>query len=209
MGGGLLPGPRTGLDDAGAVDAGTLARIGSPAPGAVGAGAKGSGSEMPAESLADAIVSYAVHRLGHHVPDGQCFALVDQALREAGARSAADFGPVVPDGDYVWGTEVTLASLRRGDIVQFRDYTCQTVVVAEVSEGTRTDERLEGRLHHTAIVEEVGADGVVTVLEQNNPAGAPVVRTTLFFRSGQTGSEGRTTTVTVSGTLWFFRPQPQ
>jgi hypothetical protein len=207
MGGSLPPGPRTGLHDAGAIDDGTLARIGSPSPGAVGA--KGSTSKTAGESLAEAIVSYAVHRLGHPVGDGQCFALADLALRDASARSAADYGPVVPDGDYVWGTEVTLASLRRGDIVQFRDYTCQTVVVTESVEGTRTDERLEGRLHHTAIVEEVGADGAVTVLEQNNPAGAPVVRTTLFFRSGQSGSDGRTTTVTVGGTLWFFRPQPQ
>jgi hypothetical protein len=209
MGGGSLPGPRTGLHDAGAIDAGTLARTGSPTPGAVGLAAKGGASRAAGESLADSVVGYAAHRLGHTVPDGQCFALVDLALRHAGAKSAADFGPVVPGDDYIWGTEVSLASLRRGDIVQFRDYTCRTVTVTETSEGTATEERLEERLHHTAIVEQAGSDGAAVVLEQNSPPGAPVVRSTLFFRSGQTGSEGRTVSTTVSGTLWFYRPQPQ
>ena len=210
MSGGLPPGPRTGLADAGAIDAGTLARIGSPAPGTVDATGKGSssGAKTSHGTMVDAIVGYAAQRLGHHEPDGQCFALVDHALREAGARSAADFGPVVPGDDYVWGTEVGLASLGRGDVVQFRDYICQTVTVTESAEGTATEERLEGRPHHTAIVEQAGADGAATVLEQNSPPGAPVVRSTLFFRSGQIQSEGRTVTVTVSGTLWFYRPQP-
>ena len=206
----MPPGPRTGLHDAGAIDAGTLARIGSPAPGAVSAAGKGSssGAKTSHGSMADAIVGYAAQRLGHHEPDGQCFALVDHALREAGARSAADFGPVVPGEDYVWGTEVGLSDLTRGDVVQFRDYVYQSVVVTETSEGTRTEEWKEGRPHHSAIVERVGENGAVTVLEQNSPDGAPVTRTTLYFRSGESEAEGRTTTITVSGTLWFYRPQP-
>ena len=209
MGGGSMPGPRTGLQDAGAIHDGTLARTGSPTPGTVGIGARGGGSTAAADTIADSVVGYAAHRLGHHVPDGQCFALADRALRHAGAKSAADFGPVVPDDDYVWGTEIALTSLRRGDIVQFRDYTCQAVTVAERADGTATDERLEGRSHHTAIVEQVGADGAATVLEQNSPPGAPVVRSTLFFMSGQIQTEGRTVIATVRGTLWFYRPQPQ
>lgn len=208
MGGGSAPGPQDALSKRDSIDDGTLPRVGSPAPGAVGLGAKGAPSKAAGESIADAVVSYAVHRLGHVVPDGQCFALVNRALRHAGAKSAADYAPVVPGDDYVWGTEVSLAGLRRGDVVQFRDYTCQTVTVTESAEGTATEERLEGRPHHTAIVEQVGADGAATVLEQNSPPGAPVVRSSLFFRSGQIQSEGRTVTVTVNGTLWFYRPQP-
>jgi hypothetical protein len=210
MGGGSTPGPQIGLANSNAIDDGTLARIGSPAPGAVGAAGKGpsAGAKTSHGTMADAIVGYAAQRLGHHEPDGQCFALVDRALREAGARSAADFGPVVSDEDYVWGTEVSLSDLTRGDVVQFRDYVYESVVVTETSEGTRTEEWKEGRPHHSAIVERVGENGAVTVLEQNSPDGAPVTRTTLYFRSGESEAEGRTTTITVSGTLWFYRPQP-
>jgi hypothetical protein len=208
MGGGSLPGPRTGLHDAGAIDAGTLARTGSPTPGAVGLGAKGGASKTPGAPLADSVVSYASRGLGQRVGDGQCFALADRALRNAGAKSAAAFGPVVPDGDYVWGTEISLAHLGPGDIIQFRDYSCRVVTVAETASEERTEDRVEERPHHTAVVEQVGADGAVTVLEQNIPPGSPVVRTRLHFADSQSASDGRTTTVTVRGTFWFYRPQP-
>jgi hypothetical protein len=153
MGGGSMPGPRTGLHDAGAIDEGTLARTGSPTPGAIGLGAKGSSAKAAGASIGVSVVGYAVHRLGQVVPDGECFALADRALRNAGAKSAAAFGPVVPDGDYVWGSEVSQANLRPGDIIQFRDYTCRIVTVTETASEERTDERVEERPHHTAIVE--------------------------------------------------------
>jgi hypothetical protein len=163
----------------------------------------------PTAAIAESVVSYASRRLGRRVGNGECFTLADRALRHAGARSAADYGAILPDGDYVWGTEVSLANLRPGDIVQFRDYSCTVTTVTETDSATNTDERVQERRHHTAIVERAGPDGAVTVLEQNSPPGSAVVRTELFFRSGRTESDARTTTVTVGGTLWFYRPQPR
>ncbi len=209
MGGGSTPGPQDGLVNSSAIDDGTLARVGSPAPGAVGVDAPAPVPDAAGAALGEGVVSYASRHLGHHVPNGQCFALADQALRDAGARSAADYGEILPDGDYIWGAEVSLANLRPGDIVQFRDYRCTVTTVTESDTATNIDEVVQERLHHTAIVERVGPDGAVMVLEQNSPSGAPVVRTPLFFRSGRTEGRGRTATVAVSGTLWFYRPQPR
>jgi hypothetical protein len=209
MGGGSTPGPQNGLVNSNAIDDGTLARVGSPAPGAVGVDAPAPVPGATGAALGEGVVSYASRHLGHHVPNGQCFALADAALREVGARSAADYGEILPDGDYIWGVEVSLANLRPGDIVQFRDYRCTVTTVTRTDSATDTDEQVQERRHHTAIVERVGSEGDVTVLEQNSPSGSPVVRMPLFFRSGRTESGGRTTTVAVNGTLWFYRPQPR
>jgi hypothetical protein len=207
MGGGSAPGPRADLRDPSAIDDGTLPRIGSPTPGAIGLGGKGSGSKPTAAAIAGAVVSYATANVGQKVGDGECFALADRALRNAGAKSAADYGPIVPDGDYVWGKEVSLANVKAGDIVQFRDYSCTVETVTETDKDETTKERVEERPHHTAIVERVGRDGAVTVLEQNYPPGSAVVRTQLYFADRESQSGGRKTTVTVHGRVWFYTPQ--
>jgi hypothetical protein len=49
----------------------------------------------------------------------------------------------------------------------------------------------------------------VTVLEQNAPEGDPVRRTVLYFDDSHVSDGDTTTTVTVSGTWWFYRAQPQ
>jgi hypothetical protein len=205
MGGGFAPGSRTASAGEGAIDDGTLPRIGSPVPGAIGLGGKGGGTK--GASIGESVASYATRSLGQRVGDGECFALADRALRNAGAKSAADYGPVVPDGDYVWGTQVSLSGLRPGDVVQFRDYSCRIATEIDSPTETRTEERVEERPHHTAVVERVGRDGAVTVIEQNIPPGSPVVRTQLYFAGGQSASGGRTTTITVRGTVWFYTPQ--
>ena len=189
------------------IDDGTLARAESPTPDAVGLDAKGGSPASNSANMADQVVSYARHRLGQRVGDGECFALVDRALRRAGAKSAADFGAVTPTADYVWGTEVRLPDVRRGDVIQFRDYRYDREVVTEDARGTTTETEFQERPHHTAIVEQVGEDGVIFVLEQNVPVGAQVSRNQLFFSSGTTTSGDRTTTVTVQGTFWFYRAQ--
>ncbi len=205
MGGGRVPATGdigTGIDD------GTLARIGSPGPDVIGLDAKGGSSKQAQPSIADRIVSWIRRRHGDRVGDGECFTLVDRALRNAGASSASDHGDVRPDADYVWGTSVSLADLRPGDAIQFRDYSYERVVVTETSRETRTVEDAQDRPHHTAVVERVGENGAVTVLEQNIPPGTGGVRRTqLFFRSGTTESGNQTTTITVRGTWWFYRPE--
>jgi hypothetical protein len=144
--------------------------------------------------MADQIVSYARRQQGSRVGKGQCFDLADTALRGAKAKSAADYGKISPNADYTWGTPVTLAGLQPGDVIQFRNYTYESTVVTKTDKATTTDEVAQDRPHHTAIVESVGEDGAVTVLEQNAPDGSPVTRTVLYFKDSTTTSGKRTTT---------------
>ena len=48
-------------------------------------------------SLNDQVKNGAYNKMGQQVGDGECFALADQALKSAGAKSAADFGAVTAD----------------------------------------------------------------------------------------------------------------
>ena len=124
------------LDRAEPIDDGTSARIGSPTPAPIGLDAKNGTAKQSAPSMADQIVSYARRRLTTRVGNGQCFTLVDGALRGAHAQSAADYGTVTPDADYTWGTPVSLTDLQPGDVIQFRDYTFHKVVVTESDSAT-------------------------------------------------------------------------
>ena len=187
------------------LDDGTLSRTESLPPGTIGLQAKGGSAKNGGTTDP---VSYARARMSQRVGNGECFTLVDRALRASGMQSAADYGTVTPDADYVWGTPVSLSDLRAGDIIQFRDYRYERTIETESASGTETVEDEQMRPHHTAIVERV--DGAqVTVLEQNAPGGAPVSRNVLFFESSTRRAGNRTTSITVHGTFWFYRPQPQ
>jgi hypothetical protein len=190
-----------------ALDDGTLARIGSTPPGTIGLDSKGGTAKGSTASIADRIVGYVRRQRGERVGNGECFTLVDRALRSADARSAADYGTITPDADYVWGTSVTLADLRPGDVIQFRDYRYHREVVTESSSETVTTEDEQERPHHTAVVESVDGGGAVTVWEQNAPDGSPVGRRQLFFTSGTTTRGSTTTTIRVRGSFWFYRPE--
>ena len=147
------------------------------------------------------------------MPDGQCFALVDQALRAAGARSAADYGRVTGDANYVWGSrDGVWGDLQPGDVIQFRNYRCTTSRTTEELEGTVPvgEPGTEERLHHSAIVQQVSSDGGVWVLEQNSPVGAPVSETKLYFVSATLTSGRDTTTIDFEAEqIWYYRPQPR
>lgn len=210
MGNGLTPGPVGGHVDGGELDSGTAALTTSPPPDVVGLDAGGGSASRTSPSMADRIVGYPRVRLGDRVEDGQCFSLVDTALRTAGAKGAADFGKVTPRADYVWGTPVRLANVRPGDVIQFRDYEYQRRVDTSNSDGSSAFQ-VDGqtRPHHTAVVESVDGNGALTALEQNSPVGTPVTRTQLFFLAGRTKSGSTTTTITVKGTTQFYRPQPK
>ena len=204
MGNGQHPGPT----DAGTsfpVDDGTLARISSPPPAPIGL--KGGNAKGTTASLGEQVVAYPRQRRGQVVGDGECFTLADNALRNAGARSAADYGTVTPDADYAWGSAVTQSDLRPGDIIQFRNYRYDREVETSHTDGssaTQTDS--QERPHHTAIVERVGANGAITVLEQNAPAGAAVTRNELFFSNRDETSGEVRTSIRVRGSFWFYRP---
>ena len=184
------------------LDDGTLMRTESEPPGTIGL--KG-GSAKGGDASTDP-VSYARARFSQRVGNGECFTLADRALRASGLRSAGDFGAITADADYVWGTAVTLADVRAGDIIQFRGYRYDRVVVTETAGGTTTEEEFQDRPHHTAIVERVNGSEI-TVLEQNVPSGTGVTRATLYFADSNSRNGGRRTTVTVQGQFWFYRPQ--
>jgi hypothetical protein len=205
MGNGKAP-AGIALDTPEPIDDGTSARIGSPTPGPIGLDAKSGSAKATGASMADRIVSFARRLRGARVGDGECYTLADRALHAADAKTARDYGSITPDADYVWGTSVNLADLQRGDVIQFRGYSYERVVVTHDDSGTTTEEHAEDRPHHTAIVQSVDGDGAVTVLEQNAPDGSPVTSARLYFTAGTATSGNRTTTISVQGTFWFYRP---
>jgi hypothetical protein len=206
MGNGQLP-PGIDLGSRGSIDDGTLARAELPEPGPIGLDAKGGSAKQSAPSMADRIVSFARRQRGQRVGNGECFTLADRALGSADAKSAADYGPVTPTADYVWGAATTLADLRPGDVIQFRNYRYRREIVTETPTEIDTQEDEQERPHHTAIVQSVDGNGAVTIWEQNSPDGSPVTRTQLFFTSRTAASGNQRTTITVSGTFWFYRPE--
>lgn len=210
MGHGLVPSPYDGPDPDDPIDDGTRQRIGSPTPGPIGLDAASPGTPKPSTaSIADKIVAYSRKQSGQKVGDGECFTFANTALTNAGAKGASAYGSVSPDVDYVWGTAVSLGDVRAGDVVQFRNYRFDREVVTKKPKETVTDDDFQERGHHTAVVERVEGNGVITVLEQN-VEGSPVVRTQLFFKDiPATTADNKTTTVKVSGSFWFYRPQAQ
>jgi hypothetical protein len=187
-------------------------------------------------SLGQRVHTWATNHLAQQVGNGECFALADQALRASGARSAADYGEVTADADYVWGSAVQLADVQPGDVLQFRDYevTIEVTVTrtktfldgsTEESEDTTTETYT--RPHHTAIVSAKLSGGQLRVLEQNAPprgsttpqrvvrrnelhtTGSSSTQTSVRQESDGTVRIETTTTITVTGTIWAYRPQPR
>jgi hypothetical protein len=170
---------------------------------------------------AEQTVKFASDKSGQQVGDGECYALADEALKAAGAKSADSYGKITPTADYVWGKAETVSKARGGDIVQFKDYTVTVTVVTKISRADgSSEERIEtetlSRPHHTAVVSQTGSNGAVTVLEQNVNGSRAVQANQLEFVSHddppQTTSAGGTTTtvirkVKVTGTAKFYRPQ--
>ena len=185
-------------------------------------------------SLGQQVHTWANNRLAQQVGDGECFALADQALRASGARSAADYGQVTANADYVWGTAVQMVDVQTGDVLQFRNYSVTVEVTVtstktfhdgstEETEETRTETYT--RPHHTAIVSAKLSGGQLRVLEQNAPprgSSTPerVVRSNEIHTTGSSSTETSvrqesdgtvrietTTTITVSGTIRAYRPQ--
>src|SRR5258706_10511151 len=124
MGGTRVRAPVNELVDPLEIDDGTLARTESDPPGVIGLDSTGGG-----QTSGQTPVSYAQGRLGTRVGNGECFTLVDRALRAGGFKSAADFGTVAPEVNYVWGSSVPLSDLRANDIIQFRNYRFDRSVV--------------------------------------------------------------------------------
>jgi surface antigen len=208
MGHGLEPAPLNDLGSPVVIDPGTSARTGSPTPGPVGMDSGNASPQKSQASMSQQILSFIKQRMGTRHGNGECFTLADDALKNAGAKSAADYSKLTPDTDYVWGTAVSASDVKAGDVVQFRSYRYdRKVVTKNPDRSVSTDEDFQERPHHTAIVEQVNGDGSMTVLEQNAPVGESVSRNTLYFSSSTTKSDNSTTTIKVKGTVRFYRPQ--
>jgi hypothetical protein len=167
--------------------------------------------------LGAAVVAFARAHLGKKVGDGECFALADKALRRAGAKSAADYGEITDDADYIWGDPVDLKDVAPGDILQFRDFdidtrTDTTTELPRGGEKTEWKERVATRGHHTAVVEQNLGNGSIIILEQHvKPLGPVVQRHTIPISAPNVlHSKGKviytTVTVTVTGTINAYRP---
>jgi hypothetical protein len=122
------------------------------------------------------IVEYARSKRRTKVGSGECFDLAVAALKEAGSKTAYDFGEVTADGDYTWGSEIGLTAVQPGDVLQYRDYLQKTTREIETSytfaDGATltvsdTSTSSVGRPHHTAIATAMPANGAVKVIEQN------------------------------------------
>src|ERR1700709_2207639 len=115
------------------------------------------------------VVSWAHGKLGQQVGRGECWDLVDHALRAAGALSSTTTGH---HDDYVWGSRIRLEEVTPGDVLQFRDFivTTRTDRVVRFPDGrtsSRMAETLARRPHHSAIVYRVDGGGQFRVYEQH------------------------------------------
>ncbi len=170
---------------------------------------------------AASILTYGTSRSGTVVQPGQCYDLANLALTSAGAKSAPNYGTITPTANYVWGRALpSLSDAAPADIVQFRGYSATVRTRIDISEENGdtsfTDNtQTNTRPHHTAIVQSIGTNGRMTVMEQNVPLGGGVTSVTLYFQSSTsattttvgTATHVTTVTVTVTGTLWYYRPE--
>jgi len=183
-----------------------------------------------ADEINSRVVTWAHGKLGQQVGRGECWDLIDHALRAAGARSSTTTGR---DDDYVWGRLIRLEEVSPGDVLQFRDFVITTKVdrVIKFPDGRISADMVETvarRPHHSAIVHHVDGGGQFRVYEQHvKPSGNRVqdhlVSTNSIATTRKTTHElvdaggGRlstatvetTTTITVSGAVWAYHPEPQ
>jgi len=236
------------LDKAGAGPGGVVLYDKSAKPdGNTGTEVAGSVHEAAPVRVADAgdelnmgVRAAAGHLVGQKVVGtGECYDLADAVLRDAGAKSAPDFGKVTKsrDQDYKWGTKIDLKDAKHGDILQFRNH---QVVVSVVKKTTKTypdghsattidkNSTPYKRGQHTSIVLSNDGSGQMSVAEQhvidhdtdklsstvrkNNlyPQDVPATTPTKTRMDGDVKiKEEITTTITVTGQVWAYRPQPK
>ena len=180
------------------------------------------------------VVIWTRGKLGHKIGRGKCWDLGEEALKQAGASTSNDLGPVGEDTDYVWGDPINdLSQIEPGDILQIRDHLVTTKIKIEYlfKDGSNVvvkDERIAQRGHHTAIVNgKLDANGGVKTLEQHvRPKGDVVQDMYLYTRDVPevvTKSVGqykhprtkqservnitKSVTITVTGTIWPYHPK--
>jgi hypothetical protein len=184
-------------------------------------------------TLNQKVVVWAQGQLGKKLGKGECWDLAESALKQAGAQTSNDLGPVDSDSDYIWGDQIEMKDVQPGDIIQLRDHEVTTTTATEYtfSDGTSvtdTNDSVAQRGHHTAIANgKLEANGSLRTFEQHvRPLGQVVQNKKLFTqdvpsavtkkveqkKNPTTNKVERaevttTVTVTVTGTTWVYRPK--
>ena len=182
------------------------------------------------------VSEFAKRKIGFKVGTGECTDLAAIPLKEANAKSAADFGKMTPNGNYVWGKEIRVQNVMPGDILQFRNHkiktTINTVETTSSKYGGSTIKTTESeeeliRPHHTAVVANSSGKGkgVLEICEQNvAPRGSSTVlrkvqENTLYIKNQKITKKSKpstimgvkteisvTTVIKVSGRIWAYKP---
>lgn len=190
---------------------------------------------MAHATLETQVYNWVAAKLNHRVGNGECAELASQALQALGAKTFFDLGPTGSGADYVWGTPIDILKVQPGDILQYRNYSATTSTSVKTTTYHR-DGRVEwqtssntttsGAPHHTAVAASAFANGGLDVFEQNyqltpnGPFVKTVRRTRYLFRAGPPRHDSQTTylrdgsrvvtetssTTTVSGSVWAYRP---
>jgi hypothetical protein len=157
---------------------------------------------VSAQTLNDKVVQFCKAHLGKQVGDGECTALAATALRDASAKTFADFPNRPGRNDFVWGDLIyTLQvekgrlveegvvgqTIKPGDVVQFRNAT----IKGKVQGGSYSFAYPQ----HTAVVLEMHPKTKQMVLLHQNLNGKRIVQ-----RTGLRLSDLRT------GWLRVYRP---
>jgi hypothetical protein len=182
------------------------------------------------------VVVWARGNLGKKIGRGLCWDLGEQALKQAGAKTSNDLGPVGDDTDYIWGDPIDdVKDVQPGDILQIRNHlvtitTKSEYVFQDKSTATHNDETYAKRGHHTAIVNGMLDDnGAVRTLEQHVRPGGDIIQNMRLYtrdvpavvtktserhtnpstKKLEMATVTRTVTITVTGTIWAYRPKPK
>lgn len=192
-----------------------------------------------ADTLNQKVVIWTMGQVGKLIQlapgsKGECWDLAEAALKQAGAKTSSDLGPMGDDVDYVWGTPLAdLKSVIPGDILQYRDYVMVTATTTKTkfkdAETSEEDEQKSEHDHHTSIVSANLGDGNLNVLEQNYLGqhektkenslrwkSAPAAKSTTqewvehpVKHSKELATVETTVVVTVTGTIKAYRPMPK
>ena len=130
------------------------------------------------------VVTFAKKKIGQKVGGGECYDLANEALTNAGGKTASDYGKITLTSNYVWGDLVSTFAAQPGDILQFLNYKFKiiTTTVVKVTHGKETVVEYGGsstktlsRPHHTAVVTKAGTKKL-EILEQNVVRGTTGVK---------------------------------
>jgi hypothetical protein len=126
-------------------------------------------------SLNQKVLAYAQGMVGRQDGNGECWTLVDNALRSAGANTSGD-------SNYVFGQAISVGSVMPGDVIQFTS----AHFVHTNPNGSWYSNDL-GTPNHTAIVSSVQGRQI-TLLNQNVNGNRTVQYTTINLDDLKSGS---------------------